>query len=92
MAIYQGGVSGIIPRVFSRVFSRVFQDFSDESLQQKDRTWYFSALCWRQPLRKDEGSKNVHSESHAHGKNKNDLTGFTVEAAVIGEVLEGTLS
>jgi hypothetical protein len=66
------------------MFSRVSQNFSDEFLQQKDRVWYFSALYWRQSLRKAEESKNVHSESHAHGRNKNDSTGFTVEAAVIG--------
>lgn len=50
--VFPGVFPRVFPGVFSRVFSRVFQDSSDESLQQEDRTWYFSALYWRLLLRK----------------------------------------
>ena len=81
----------VFPRVFSRVFPRVFQDFSVESLRQKDRTWYCGALCWRHLLRRAEEPDNVHSRSHAYGRDKIDLTGLTVKDAVFGELLEDAL-
>jgi hypothetical protein len=65
----------------------VFQDFSAESLRQKDRTWYCSALCWRHLLRKAEKSDDVRSRSHACGRDKIDLTSLTVTDAVFGELL-----
>jgi hypothetical protein len=69
------------------MFLRVFQDFSVESLRQKDWTWYCSALCWRHLLRKAEESDDVRSRSHAYGRDKIDLTSLTVTDAVFGEVL-----
>jgi hypothetical protein len=78
----------VFPRVFPRVFTKVFQDFSVESLRQKDRTWYCSALCWHQLLRKAEESDDVRSRSHAYGRDKIDFTGPTVKDAVFEEVLE----
>jgi len=77
----------VFKRVFKRVFPRVFQDFSVESLRQKDRTWYCSALCWRHLWRKAEESDNVSSRSHAYGRDKIDLTSLPVTDAVFGEVL-----
>jgi hypothetical protein len=38
-----------------------------------------------------EESDNVHSRSHAYGRDKIDLTGLTVKDAVFGEVLEEAL-
>ena len=73
--------------MFPRVFPRVFQDVSVESLRQKDRTWYYSALCWRHLLRKGEELGNVRSRSHAYGRDKIDLTSLPVTDAVFGEVL-----
>jgi hypothetical protein len=69
------------------VFPRVFQDFSVESLRQKDRTLYCGALRWRHSLHTAEESDNVHSRSHGYSRDKIDLTGLTVKDAVFGKVL-----
>jgi hypothetical protein len=50
-----------------------------ECLRQEDRTWYCGALCWRHLLRRVEESHNVHSRSHAYGRDKIDLTGLSVQ-------------
>jgi hypothetical protein len=70
------------------VFPRVFQDFFVESLRQQDRTFYYTALCWHNLLRRAEEPDNVNSRSHAYGRDKIHLTGLTVKDAVFGKVLE----
>ena len=72
---------------FEECFGRVFRDFLVEFLRQKDRNWYYGALCWLHLLRRAEESDDVRSRSHAYGRDKIDLTSLTVTDAVFGEVL-----